>query len=96
MAWEVILIFRKCPLGTLGCKDQILKTNFGTILLEARAQAHPRPLSLQWEPVQYFNNQIICDLVEERHRGIMSILVRERARSAPPSWRSHQDLPAGV
>lgn len=29
----------------------------------------------QWEPVQFFNNKIICDLVEERHRGIISILV---------------------
>lgn len=29
----------------------------------------------QWEPVQFFNNKIICDLVEEKHRGIISILV---------------------
>lgn len=32
--------------------------------------------SLQWEPVQYFNNKIICDLVEEKFKGIISILVR--------------------
>lgn len=32
-------------------------------------------LSLQWEPVQYFNNKIICDLVEEKFKGIISILV---------------------
>ena len=30
---------------------------------------------LQWEPVPYFNNKIICDLVEEKYRGIISILV---------------------
>lgn len=36
-------------------------------------------LSLQWEPVQYFNNKIICDLVEEKFKGIISILV---------SWKS--------
>lgn len=29
----------------------------------------------QWEPVHFFNNKIICDLVEEKHRGIISILV---------------------
>lgn len=29
----------------------------------------------QWEPVQYFNNKIICDLVEEKFKGIISILV---------------------
>ena len=34
------------------------------------------PLSVQWEPVQYFNNKIICDLVEEKFKGIISILVR--------------------
>ena len=31
--------------------------------------------SLQWEPVQFFNNKIICDLVEEKHKGIIAILV---------------------
>lgn len=31
---------------------------------------------MQWEPVQYFNNKIICDLVEEKFKGIISILVR--------------------
>lgn len=36
---------------------------------------------LQWEPVQYFNNKIICDLVEEKFKGIISILVRRH--SAP-------------
>eukprot|EP00061_Rhincodon_typus_P004792 g23445.t1 len=29
---------------------------------------------IAWEPVQYFNNKIICDLVEEKHKGIISIL----------------------
>lgn len=33
------------------------------------------PFALQWEPVQYFNNKIICDLVEEKFKGIISILV---------------------
>ena len=31
--------------------------------------------SLQWEPVEFFNNKIICDLVEEKHKGIIAILV---------------------
>uniref|UniRef100_A0A2K6AAG0 Unconventional myosin-Ic n=1 Tax=Mandrillus leucophaeus TaxID=9568 RepID=A0A2K6AAG0_MANLE len=30
---------------------------------------------IAWEPVQYFNNKIICDLVEEKFKGIISILV---------------------
>jgi len=32
-------------------------------------------LSLQWEPVEYFDNKVICDLVEEKHKGIISVLV---------------------
>lgn len=36
-------------------------------------------LSFQWEPVQYFNNKIICDLVEEKFKGIISILVRRHS-----------------
>ncbi|TSO98497.1 Unconventional myosin-Ih [Bagarius yarrelli] len=27
---------------------------------------------IEWEPVQFFNNKIICDMVEEKHRGIIS------------------------
>uniref|UniRef100_A0A672T1V4 Myosin IH n=1 Tax=Sinocyclocheilus grahami TaxID=75366 RepID=A0A672T1V4_SINGR len=33
-----------------------------------------------WEPVQFFNNKIICDLVEEKHRGIISVLDEECMR----------------
>ncbi|XP_009299653.1 unconventional myosin-Ih isoform X1 [Danio rerio] len=33
-----------------------------------------------WEPVQFFNNKIICDLVEEKHRGIISVLDEECVR----------------
>ncbi|XP_038619759.1 unconventional myosin-Ih [Tachyglossus aculeatus] len=35
---------------------------------------------IEWEPVQYFNNKIICDLVEEKHKGIISILDEECVR----------------
>ena len=35
----------------------------------------PSPCAPQWEPVQYFNNKINCDLVEEKFKGIISILV---------------------
>lgn len=31
----------------------------------------------QWETVKYFDNKIICDLIEEKHKGIISILVGE-------------------
>uniref|UniRef100_A0A8C9VP96 Myosin IH n=1 Tax=Scleropages formosus TaxID=113540 RepID=A0A8C9VP96_SCLFO len=35
---------------------------------------------IEWEPVQFFNNRIICDLVEQRHSGIISILDEECMR----------------
>ncbi|KAG7224011.1 hypothetical protein INR49_015268 [Caranx melampygus] len=35
---------------------------------------------IEWEPVPYFNNKIICDLVEERYRGIISLLDEECLR----------------
>ncbi|CAG9786936.1 unnamed protein product [Diatraea saccharalis] len=33
-----------------------------------------------WEPVEYFNNIIICDLIEARHKGIIAILDDECLR----------------
>ncbi|XP_067910834.1 unconventional myosin-Ih isoform X3 [Heterodontus francisci] len=35
---------------------------------------------IQWEPIQYFNNKIICDLVEQKYKGIISILDEECLR----------------
>uniref|UniRef100_A0A8D3CRS5 Myosin IHb n=1 Tax=Scophthalmus maximus TaxID=52904 RepID=A0A8D3CRS5_SCOMX len=35
---------------------------------------------IEWEPVPYFNNKIICDLVEEKYRGIISLLDEECLR----------------
>ncbi|XP_006870566.1 PREDICTED: unconventional myosin-Ih [Chrysochloris asiatica] len=46
-------------------------------------QAEYEMEGIEWEPIQYFNNKIICDLVEERHRGIISILDEECIRPGP-------------
>ncbi|KAJ3590702.1 hypothetical protein NHX12_008651 [Muraenolepis orangiensis] len=40
---------------------------------------------ITWEPVQYFNNKIICDLVEEKFKGIVSILDEECLRPGDAS-----------
>lgn len=29
---------------------------------------------IQWTPVQYFNNRIICELVDAPHQGIIAIM----------------------
>uniref|UniRef100_A0A4W4F664 Myosin motor domain-containing protein n=1 Tax=Electrophorus electricus TaxID=8005 RepID=A0A4W4F664_ELEEL len=38
-----------------------------------------------WETVEYFNNKIICDLVEEKFRGIIAILDEECLRPGDAS-----------
>uniref|UniRef100_A0A6Q2Z485 Myosin motor domain-containing protein n=1 Tax=Esox lucius TaxID=8010 RepID=A0A6Q2Z485_ESOLU len=35
---------------------------------------------ISWEPVKYFDNKIICDLVEEKHKGFIAILDEECLR----------------
>uniref|UniRef100_A0A8C7UHK4 Myosin Ic, paralog a n=1 Tax=Oncorhynchus mykiss TaxID=8022 RepID=A0A8C7UHK4_ONCMY len=40
---------------------------------------------ITWEPVKYFDNKIICDLVEEKHKGFISILDEECLRPGEPS-----------
>ncbi|XP_050965134.1 unconventional myosin-Ic isoform X1 [Labeo rohita] len=38
-----------------------------------------------WERVEYFNNKIICDLVEEKHKGVIAILDEECLRRGDAS-----------
>uniref|UniRef100_A0A8C5DWR4 Unconventional myosin-Ic-like n=1 Tax=Gouania willdenowi TaxID=441366 RepID=A0A8C5DWR4_GOUWI len=35
---------------------------------------------IAWETVQYFDNKIICELIEEKHKGIISIMNEECLR----------------
>lgn len=35
---------------------------------------------IEWEPIAYFNNKVICDLIEEKHKGIISLLDEECLR----------------
>ncbi|XP_069817480.1 unconventional myosin-Ih isoform X3 [Dendropsophus ebraccatus] len=35
---------------------------------------------IEWEPIQYFDNKIICDLIEEKHKGIIAIMDEECLR----------------
>eukprot|EP00054_Salpingoeca_dolichothecata_P022835 m.150677 g.150677 ORF g.150677 m.150677 type:complete len:1003 (+) comp24477_c0_seq2:92-3100(+) len=40
---------------------------------------------IDWTPVEYFNNKIICDLVEEKPRGIIALLDEESIRPGDKS-----------
>lgn len=35
---------------------------------------------IEWEPVTYFNNKVICDLIEEKHVGIIALMDEECLR----------------
>lgn len=30
---------------------------------------------IEWEPVEFFNNKVICDLIEEKHKGIFILYI---------------------
>ncbi|XP_059052056.1 unconventional myosin IC isoform X1 [Achroia grisella] len=40
---------------------------------------------IEWEPIEYFNNIIICDLIEAKHKGIIAILDDECLRPGDAS-----------
>lgn len=40
---------------------------------------------IEWEPVSYFNNKVICDLIEQKHRGIVALLDEECLRPGEPT-----------
>ena len=42
---------------------------------------------IEWEPVQYFNNKIICDLVEAKPIGIISLMVSQSVSQPAGHWR---------
>uniref|UniRef100_A0A8C3MGF5 Uncharacterized protein n=1 Tax=Geospiza parvula TaxID=87175 RepID=A0A8C3MGF5_GEOPR len=53
------------------------------LLIEMTLKAEQEEYELEgieWEPIPYFNNKIICDLVEQKHKGIISILDEECLR----------------
>ena len=39
-------------------------------------QEEYRSEGIEWETIDFFNNKIICDMVEQKHKGIIAILVR--------------------
>ncbi|ALC42993.1 Myo61F, partial [Drosophila busckii] len=43
---------------------------------------------IEWIPVEYFDNKVICQLIEEKHKGIISILDEECLRPGEPTDRT--------
>ncbi|KAH1011643.1 hypothetical protein HUJ04_000967 [Dendroctonus ponderosae] len=43
---------------------------------------------IQWEHITYFDNKIICDLIEEKHRGLIAFIDEECLRPGDPDDKS--------
>ena len=60
------------------CNEK-LQQLFITLTLKSEQEEYLNE-GIEWEPVQYFNNKIICDLVESKPVGIIAILDEECLR----------------
>ena len=65
------------------CNEK-LQQLFIELTLKSEQEEYRRE-GIEWEHVDYFNNKIICDLVEEKHKGIISILDEECLRPGDTS-----------
>ncbi|XP_059470337.1 unconventional myosin ID [Neocloeon triangulifer] len=54
------------------CNEK-LQQLFIELVLKQEQEEYKRE-GIEWQNIDYFNNQVICDLVEQPHRGIIAIL----------------------
>ncbi|KAI4456265.1 myosin [Holotrichia oblita] len=54
------------------CNEK-LQQLFIELVLKQEQEEYNRE-GIEWQHIEYFNNQIICDLVEAQHRGVIAIL----------------------
>ncbi|XP_076338639.1 unconventional myosin-Ic-like isoform X2 [Tachypleus tridentatus] len=60
------------------CNEK-LQQLFIQLTLKSEQEEYKRE-GIEWETIEYFNNKIICDLIEEHHKGVISILDEECLR----------------
>ncbi|KAG9487068.1 unconventional myosin-Ih [Eleutherodactylus coqui] len=60
------------------CNEK-LQQLFIAITLKAEQEEYETE-GIEWEPIQYLDNKVICDLIEEKHKGIISIMDEECLR----------------
>ncbi|XP_024942663.1 myosin-IB isoform X2 [Cephus cinctus] len=65
------------------CNEK-LQQLFIELTLKAEQEEYLRE-GITWENVHYFNNKVICDLIEEKHKGIISLLDEECLRPGDPT-----------
>ncbi|CAH3126805.1 unnamed protein product [Pocillopora meandrina] len=54
------------------CNEK-LQQLFIELVLKQEQEEYQRE-GIQWEEIEYFNNKIICDLIEQNHKGVFSIM----------------------
>lgn len=54
------------------CNEK-LQQLFIELVLKQEQEEYRRE-GIQWEEIDYFNNKIICDLIEQNHKGVLSIM----------------------
>jgi len=65
------------------CNEK-LQQLFIELTLRSEQEEYRRE-EIEWQSVDYFDNKIICDLIEEKHKGIISILDEECLRPGDSS-----------
>ncbi|KAJ8312315.1 hypothetical protein KUTeg_009688 [Tegillarca granosa] len=65
------------------CNEK-LQQLFIKLTLKSEQEEYQRE-GIEWEPVQYFNNKIICDMVEAKPVGIIAIMDEECLRPGDPT-----------
>ncbi len=60
------------------CNEK-LQQLFIELTLKSEQEEYLRE-GIEWVPVQYFDNKVICNLIEEKHKGIISIMDEECLR----------------
>lgn len=65
------------------CNEK-LQQLFIELTLKSEQEEYRRE-GIEWVPVSYFDNKIICNLIEEKHRGIIAIIDEECLRPGDPT-----------
>lgn len=51
----------------------LIKSFSAELVLKQEQEEYQRE-GIAWQHIEYFNNQIICELVEQTHKGIIAIM----------------------
>ncbi|XP_015186299.1 PREDICTED: myosin-IB isoform X3 [Polistes dominula] len=65
------------------CNEK-LQQLFIQLTLKSEQEEYSRE-GIEWEHIQYFNNKVICDLIEETHKGIIAFMDEECLRPGDPT-----------